>query len=80
MIQPLRIYYGPEGESTAVLSQQKTCGDTVTVPLGDVFPALIDALESGRTWPHDFADDEVTISSDLYEVLLAYRHYRRPSA
>lgn len=80
MIQPLRIYYGPEGESAAVLPQQKTLSDTVTVPLGDVFPALIDALESGRTWPHDFTDDEITISSDLYEVLLAYRHYRRPSA
>ena len=27
-----------------------------------------------------FEQDEITISSDLYEVLLAYRHYRRPSA
>ena len=80
MIQPLRIYYGPEGESAAVLNQQETQRDAVTVPLGDVFPALTDALESGRTWPHDFADDEITISTDLYEVLLAYQHYRRPSA
>ena len=28
----------------------------------------------------DFTDDEITISSDLYEVILAYQHYRRPSA
>jgi hypothetical protein len=28
----------------------------------------------------DFADDEITVSMDLYEVLLAYQHYRRPSA
>lgn len=80
MIQPLRIYYGPEGDSTAVLNDADVRENTVTVPLGDVFPALIEALESGRTWPHDFADDEVTIPADLYEVLLAYRHYRRPSA
>ena len=80
MIKPLRIYYGPEGDSTAVLNQQRAKQETVSVPLGDVFPALMDALESGRTWPQDFADDEVTISLDLYEVLLAYQHYRRPSA
>ena len=79
MIQPLRIYYGPEDDTT-VLNGTKPRQDTVTVPLGDVFPALMDALEAGRTWPQDFSDDEVTITSDLYEVLLAYRHYRRPSA
>jgi hypothetical protein len=28
----------------------------------------------------DFRDDEITISSDLYEVILAYQHFRRPSA
>ena len=28
----------------------------------------------------DFTDDEITISADLYEVLLAYQYYRRPSA
>ena len=80
VIQPLRIYYGPEGDSTAVLSESKVRENTVTVPLGDVFPALINALESGRTWPQDFADDEITIPADLYEVLLGYQHYRRPSA
>ena len=25
-------------------------------------------------------DDDITISTDLYEVLLAYQHFRRPSA
>ncbi len=28
----------------------------------------------------DFEDDEVSISTDLYEVILAYQHFRRPSA
>tara|TARA_B100000809_G_C14979002_1_gene473787 strand:- start:51 stop:293 length:243 start_codon:yes stop_codon:yes gene_type:complete len=80
MIQPLRVYYGPEGENTALLDQQQVKQETVSMALGDVFPALMDALESGRTWPQDFADDEITISLDLYEVVLAYQHYRRPSA
>ena len=80
MIQPLRIYYGPDGESTAVLNESNKRANTVTVPLGDVFPPLLEALESDRTWPHDFADDEITISEDLYEVLLAFRQYSRPSA
>jgi len=34
---------------------------------------------NGHGW-RDFADDEVTISMDLYEVILAYQHYRRPVA
>ncbi|MBS0209434.1 MAG: hypothetical protein JSS27_10795 [Planctomycetes bacterium] len=54
--------------------------DTVRVRLRDVAHLLADAVESRRTWLRDFADDEVTLSSDLYEVLMAYQHYRRPSA
>jgi hypothetical protein len=46
----------------------------------EVLPLLADAVQSERTWLRDFAEDEVTISTDLYEVLLAYQHYRRPSA
>jgi hypothetical protein len=40
----------------------------------------MDAVHSGRTWLSDFEDDEVTLSTDLYEVILAYQHFRRPSA
>ena len=54
--------------------------DRVTVPLRDILLTLADAVQGRRGWLHDFEDDEVTISSDLYEVLLAYQHYRRPSA
>ena len=54
--------------------------DSISVPLTEVLPLLADAVRSDRTWLRDFADDEVTISMDLYEVLLAYQHYRRPSA
>lgn len=73
----LRVYYGPEDEACVALGHQQ---DTVSVPLGEIFPLLTDAVRSQRTWLRDFEEDEITISTDLYEVLLAYQHYRRPSA
>jgi len=77
----LRIYCGPN-EDPAGLGAAETQAprQTVTVPLMEVLPLLADAVLSERTWLRDFEDDEVTVSMDLYEVLLAYRHYRRPSA
>ncbi|MGO8689995.1 MAG: hypothetical protein ACLQLG_10195 [Thermoguttaceae bacterium] len=77
----LRVYYGPQEEAaTLSATPDQAARDTATVPLMDVLPLLSDAVQSERTWLRDFADDEVTISIDLYEVLLAYQHYRRPSA
>ena len=52
----------------------------VTIPLAEVLPSLIDAVQNGRSWVRDFGDDEVTLSSDLYEVLTAYQRVLRPSA
>jgi hypothetical protein len=75
----LRVYYGPQDE-TAKANVAQVEHEKVTVPLIEVMPLLADAVQSHRTWLRDFADDEVTISMDLYEVLLAYQHYRRPSA
>jgi hypothetical protein len=75
----LRVYHGPQ-EETEKVGVTETRRDTVTVPLMDVLPLLADAMQSQRTWVRDFSDDEITISMDLYEVLLAYQHYRRPSA
>lgn len=80
MAQPhLRIYFGPD-DGQASQARAEGTGNTVRVPLGEVFNWLSDAIVNGRTWLRDFEDDEVTISSDLYEVILAYQHYRRPSA
>ena len=77
----LRVYFGPESESVATaVAPLKPAYDTVTVPLGEILPLLLDAFESRRMWLDDFDDDDIAISSDLYEVLLAYQHYRRPSA
>jgi hypothetical protein len=77
----LRIYTGPEDESpTLDLLESRQTPETVSVPLAEILPLLVDAVQSERTWLRDFANDPITISTDLYEVVLAYQHYRRPSA
>jgi hypothetical protein len=78
----LRVYYGPEESSVAAppATIPLTGRDEVTVSLGEVLPLLLDAARGRRAWLDDFADDQMTISSDLYEVLLAYQHFRRPGA
>ncbi len=74
----LRVYYGPESRSaTGAVAERE---NQVTVPLGEILPLLADAVQSKRTWLQDFNNDEVTISTDLYEIILAYQHCRRPSA
>ncbi len=75
----LRIYRGPETK-TPVRTASKTSTPTVTVNVGEVLPLLADAVVSQRTWLGDFENDEITISADLYEVLLAYQYYRHPAA
>jgi hypothetical protein len=73
----LRVYYGPEKTCSTFSSGTEK---TVQVPLGEIFPLLADAVRSQRTWLRDFENDEISISADLYEVILAYQHCRRPSA
>jgi hypothetical protein len=80
-MRKLRVYTGPDlDQSSGTLLKEMTGGDTVTVTLGDVLPILADAVASNRTWLSDFEADEITISNDLFDVLQAYRHFRRPGA
>ncbi len=77
----LRIYSGPDREkSVTVLSSRAREPQGTTVPAGEVFEALADAIQYGRTWLKDFSDDPITLSNDLYEVIQAYQSFRRPSA
>lgn len=43
----------------------------VTVSFARVRELIEQASAEGRSWIYDFSDDDVTISQDLYEVLLA---------
>lgn len=76
----LRVYYGPDDAACTSMTEVSPGRQCVTLPAGEILPLLVDAVQSERTWMGDFHDDDITISSDLYEVLLAYQHYRRPSA
>ena len=73
----LRVYHGPLEEIEATESERR---DTMTLSLAEVAPLLAEAVENRRTWLRDFRHDDVTISTDLYEVLMAYQHFRRPGA
>jgi hypothetical protein len=46
------------------------------VRLKQIVRVLFDAAKADRTWLSDFAEDEVKISADLYEVLTMYRRLR----
>ncbi len=74
----LRVYHGPG--ATPVAAESIAPETSVRLRLGQILPLLADAVRCERTWLSDFADDEVSISADLYEVLLAYQHCLRPSA
>jgi hypothetical protein len=77
---PLRIYHGPQNDPNSATVSTDESGRSVTLPLGEILPLLAEAVQSQRTWLQDFDDDQVSISMDLYEVLLAYQFYRRPIA
>ena len=62
--------------SVSAASSTESAADQVTVCWGDILPWLIDAIESKRSWVHDFDGDQVQISRDLHDVICAYRHYR----
>ena len=76
----LKLYRGPTERQSPTLSKDAQGNNCVTVPVHDVLPLLADAVSNQRTWLADFDEDEMTISTDLYEVLLAYQYFRRPSA
>ena len=73
MMRPrLRIYTGEE--DVATLPEP-----AVNIPFTEFTQILSDASRTDRTWLQDFAEDEIGVSPDLYEVLCAFRHLR-PSA
>lgn len=74
MAAHLRVY--PESKDVLDVEGQEP---TVRVSLGDLLPLVALAHRHNYLWLQDFLDDEVAITSDLYEVLRAFRCHR-PSA
>jgi hypothetical protein len=51
----------------------------VRIRLGDLLPLVALAQKLHFIWLKDFLDDEVTISTDLHDVLQAFRGVRPPA-
>ncbi len=52
----------------------------IRVSLRDLLPLIALAKRQRYLWLDDFLDDEVRITSDLYDVLRAFDKCHRPSA
>lgn len=76
----LRIYHGPDDGDRPPVARAVVPAPSVQMPLGEILPLLADAHLNQRAWIHDFGGDTITVSADLYEVLLAYQRYQRSSA
>lgn len=76
----LRVYHGPDGSGRQRSAGAVAHPPRIEVPLREILPLLADAHMNQRAWVHDFGADPITVSADLYEVLLAYQRYQRPSA
>ena len=74
MAAQLRVYPCPKEYSDADSPEP-----SVRIRLGDLLPLIALAQRQNYLWLHDFLDDEVVVTGDLYEVLRAFRCYR-PSA
>jgi hypothetical protein len=74
MAAQLRVY--PSSQDASAAEAQEP---TVRVSLRDLLPLVALAQRRNYLWLQDFLDDEVCITSDLYEILRAFRTYR-PSA
>ncbi len=74
----------PSADSRRVRELDRITGTaapkTVSIPLAEIVPLLLDAVHNNRAWLKDFSDDLVQIDSDLYDVLLAYKDLTKRAA
>ena len=79
----LRVYTGPDLSQPNVAVLEQPAENSIRIPLGQVLPLLADAVASNRARAAGWIAcprRPCSASSDLHDVLLAYRHYRRPGA
>lgn len=62
----LKLFTGDDDGGTALAERQ------VTMRFSEFFQIVAEASRFKRTWLQDFAEDEVRVPVDLYEVLSAY--------
>ena len=76
----LRVFPNPavdcessENSRVATAAEAFIPGDTVRVNAGETLALLMHAARTNRAWLGDFMDETFEVSSDFYEVLLAYK-------
>ena len=74
MAAQLRVYPLPKDDFDVEVQEP-----TIRVSLADLLPLVALAHRQNYLWLQDFLEDEVAITSDLYEVLRVFRCHR-PSA
>lgn len=57
--------------------QETSAPKMVTVRVKDVIDALVGRSSARPLWLSDFQDDPISVTEDLFEVLVAYRAMRR---
>lgn len=62
----LRLYNGDDEGGLATAPPQ------VSMKFAEFFRIVAEASRFKHTWLRDFADDEIQVPEDLYEVLSAY--------
>ena len=70
----LRVFPPPEGEV-----RDDPPGPAVSIRLVDLYPLLAQAYRDNYVWLRDFEEDQLLVSSDLFEVVRAFADCR-PSA
>jgi hypothetical protein len=76
---PTHLRLFPEREEIEQFEDMDSSEATVRIRLGDLLPLMAMAQKMHFIWLKDFLDDEVQISTDLHDVLQAFRGVR-PSA
>jgi hypothetical protein len=71
MAAQLRVFRGSPDDSPSSLQTP-----SVGIRLSDLLPLIASAQRGNYLWLQDFLEDEVRITSDLYDVLNAFRSYR----
>jgi len=63
----LKLFVEQDEKRQAVSADQ-----TASMPVGEFARVIADAVAWDRTWLQDFADENVVISQDLYEIIRLY--------
>ena len=70
----LRLFAGSDEDRNG--DDIPTPAPTVRIRLRDLLPLVAMAQKNHFIWLKDFLDDEISISDDLHDVLMAFRSTR----